>query len=436
MAGRRDHAVAVAGLMIVMAISLADVARAQSQANSGQAGYAAVSTGSAGFASTRTPGASPTSAPGAAAPSTLRIASPGPAASVAAGVPTSVPREALGLPPATNGTARPVAPAQACPQAQPTNSCCGGTCGCNPCTCADCCCKSGPPTFYVRVESLWLQREQPDARGIAQYGIPGPPRTIALSNQDGEFDFAAGPRITVGNRLDCDLMWEISYFGYQHHRSEASVTDATAQLYPADDFNSWITAPSAFWAAEQYSMLETSELHNFEINFRFQVSETFAWLYGARWVNLHESFRATAIDTLPTPGPNDIGRYAVQTDNDLVGFQLGFDWMVPVGERWEIQMVGKVGVMGNVIDSAGYLDDPQSFAARVDFAEHRQRASTLLEVNAQAAYKITPSFIIRGGYTVLWLFDVAAAAEQTSVALNDSGDIFFHGPSAGLECRW
>jgi hypothetical protein len=64
----------------------------------------------------------------------------------------------------------------------------------------------------------------------------------------------------------------------------------------------------------------------------------------------------------------------------------------------------------------------------------------MYEINVAAELYLGTFCRIKGGYNLLWLLDVAEAANQVSLDLSNprgrrsfGGDIFYHGPSVEVE---
>jgi len=192
----------------------------------------------------------------------------------------------------------------------------------------------------------------------------------------------------------------------------------------------------AFSFAAQYDIEATSTIQNAEINVRRQVTQTLSYLWGVRYVNWHDKLAITALDRIPAVPADQIGTAGAVTNNNLIGFQLGGGWVFPPTKKMQIAANFKAGVFGNAMDIHTYLSDPQNAAQQYDVKRSKGAGAGVFEVNAELTYALRPSLVLRGGYNVMWLTNVALAGEQSPLLLNDSGTVFLHGPSAGIECRW
>ena len=66
------------------------------------------------------------------------------------------------------------------------------------------------------------------------------------------------------------------------------------------------------------------------------------------------------------------------------------------------------------------------------------------ELTLSAAYQLNETWGLRAGYNLMWISGVALAPDQLDFSftptsgsqLSNSGSLFIHGASLGLEARW
>jgi hypothetical protein len=176
-------------------------------------------------------------------------------------------------------------------------------------------------------------------------------------------------------------------------------------------------------------------------------------LLGMRYVNLSEDyfFRSRSLAENITE-EEFTGNYDIETNNDLVGPQLGAE-LINQRERWYWGFRGKAGAFVNFAEqftAAQFNDlrapgpdapgDPSIDIAPRD--EHATRANEAFfgEVSVMAAYHFTPNFTARASYDFMWLAGVALAPDQLTFTetarLALDGTIFYQGLSVGLEIVW
>jgi Putative beta barrel porin-7 (BBP7) len=161
------------------------------------------------------------------------------------------------------------------------------------------------------------------------------------------------------------------------------------------------------------------------------------YLAGLRYMKLEDRFDWNAQDI---GAEGDDGRYLINTDNDLFGFQLGGGTSYKAS-RWSVGLFGKGGVYLN--DALGntqltFTDED------LDDSNLRLRENQLSfvgEFKLQGRFHVTPNVSLRGAYELMYLTAVAQAPAQATFIpefsyLNTTGDPFYHGFSFGLEGYW
>ncbi|MCI0335488.1 MAG: BBP7 family outer membrane beta-barrel protein [Planctomycetes bacterium] len=161
------------------------------------------------------------------------------------------------------------------------------------------------------------------------------------------------------------------------------------------------------------------------------------YLAGLRFMNLGESLDWQAEDIVVL---GDDGRYQVETDNDMIGFQLGggFTYQAP---RWSIGISCKGGIFANdatgqtILDFTADDDDDATLFLKED------ELSFIGEARLLGRFHLTPNISLRAAYEMMFLDSVALAPSQTTFIpefafLNTTGDPFYHGASFGFEGYW
>ncbi len=306
------------------------------------------------------------------------------------------------------------------------------------------CC--APRWYDVHAEWMYLKRDDVGKNiGFTSLGVGGNP--IVLSTDDLDFEQENGFRLTWAYLVGPGTNVEATYFGTFNWAAAAQVEDANDNLFSVlSDFGTnpgppafgFADTDSAYFHAINYS----SELNNAEINLRHRwISANCllhgSWLLGARYVTVEEDF---GYITRTNVGHMD---YLVSTENDLIGAQLGGDMMLSISPRFKFGGEFKAGVYGartkqrtTVTATAGTA--VQEFQRDGDVA-------FVGEAGAIGVFRVTPRFSIRGGYQLLFLDGLALASENFNTEspfsprqtiLENNGDIFYHGSTAGFEWTW
>lgn len=315
----------------------------------------------------------------------------------------------------------------------------------------------------VYAEALFFDRE--DNAGnipITSDGIQGP---ILMSTDDvilqGE---EGGTRLSAAFDMFANSFdLELSYFGHFQWSNSAQVTSNTNSLYSIfSDFGQ--NPPQVGFESTDQATLQRlnydSELDNFEINTRFRWSHstkpiTGAWILGVRYLRVDErldffSFAEDHIDPFTGNPRGGELNYALDVDNDLVGFQVGGEFMVAI---WPGLLVGadfEGGIYGNNIKNIANIreDTVTSGPAQVVERQMAQEAAFVGEANVRAIYRIYHNLYARVGYQAVFVDGLALAVENFNTAppffggeprqLFDrtDGNLFLHGAHVGVECQW
>jgi hypothetical protein len=290
-----------------------------------------------------------------------------------------------------------------------------------------------PRWFDIDAEFMYLAREEVTQRidfGTRQInqGI------VPFGTNDLQFEEEPGFRITGQWLAGPGTNFEASYFGTFHWSTFAQIDGigtVNSPLFPQTN------------GANQQSIGYSSEFNSGELNIRRRwVSPNCrahsSLLMGARYVNVSDRFRFGAL------GTNSNFFYNVDTNNNLVGFQLGGDLNFCVVPRLKFGMEWKTGIYGNdarqttQIASTALPDEVRELASETSVA-------FVGEAGAFYLFQVNPHFTLRGGYQVVLVEGVALAPNNVNpdpdfgnrqVLLSDGSQVFLHGFTAGFEFTW
>jgi hypothetical protein len=165
-----------------------------------------------------------------------------------------------------------------------------------------------------------------------------------------------------------------------------------------------------------------------------------AFSAGLRYISIDEEFIFTAEGANPA---TQNARYAINTQNDLVGFQLGLD-MIEQHCNWSYGIRGKVGGMVNVAEQHSRVNivDPGGNPAPRDEIASGHQLSFLAELGLVATYQLRPNLALRASYDFVYVQGVALAPQQlqfnTAAAadINTGSYVLLDGGSIGIEYVW
>jgi hypothetical protein len=321
--------------------------------------------------------------------------------------------------------------------------------GNNPCDSSCDECNNRWPKWYVQAESTFLWRDnrsgvQPVVQSIA-------PATTIFNTHSADFDTGIGPRILLGMRTtECDA-WEVQYFSALDFSGQADIDSPGNLAAPGDLANL-----SGWNQADAMHVDYTSELHNVEINY-VHTWGRLSVLGGFRFVRLSDDFGlqtksiisgsgTSAFDDIGADAielPSSTNNYHVHSENNLYGAQLGARYRVCC-ERFFGEFTGKAGLFGNDLNQSQYLTANGGTQVVRNFTVYDSTTALVADMNISAGFQLNCVWAFRCGYNLMWLDQVALAADQLNFTLASGagtqvekrGDVFLQGIDIGLEGRW
>ncbi len=166
------------------------------------------------------------------------------------------------------------------------------------------------------------------------------------------------------------------------------------------------------------------------------------YLAGLRFMEMGEQldWRAEDIREGASTDLGNDGRYYINTENDMFGFQMGTG-LTYQSKRWSLGFNCKGGVFVNDASGATQLtytvDDEDDYSNFL----REDELSFIGEAKLLGRFHITPNMSLRAGYELMFMESVALAPHQATFIpefafLNTSGDPFYHGVSFGFEGYW
>jgi hypothetical protein len=251
-----------------------------------------------------------------------------------------------------------------------------------------------------------------------------------------DFDLTRGGRVTVGHRFDCATGCELSGFYLDPWRSITVQTDALGRLRGNLSAGTGFASSSlsAFRNATYLEQFQKSDLGSIEYNkttWGWDVVKTYV---GLRYIYFDDEFRLSSANLA-----GEQGWYFLDTTNQLLGPQIGWEFFYDIGYRLSFSFNTKVGAYLNWNRGrTAILNDSAVVLNNVDTDID---ASASAEVGFHGHYQILPRVRARFGYDVLGLWGVATTQDNftgvvtpaTGLAYEDDDDTFFHGVFLGVE---
>jgi hypothetical protein len=308
---------------------------------------------------------------------------------------------------------------------------------------------------YTRGEALVLTHNIQSDQPFTSRGPAGP---IVLSANDLDLEFKPGIRVVAGVPVTHCTMIEASYFGLHEFHSTASVVDPTDFLFSV--YSGFGTQPGFivqgrnvfdFFDGSRRQAIEwDSELHSAEANLLYRVPlrscKQEGWLLaGLRYVKVMEQ-----LQYFTESGPNDpvllirTSRTAVQTDNDLIGVQLGGILHHHVTKKLRVSLDGKAGMAVNLHEQRTFITTNLFPLGSEELSD--DALAMTVDAGVALSFDVNCWFSITGGYRMTYLDGLALALENFNPVLpgtglrqpglDDDGSVLYHGGHLGAEIRW
>jgi hypothetical protein len=278
---------------------------------------------------------------------------------------------------------------------------------------------SSPSTCYASVGVVVLKRQRPNGGTAVGTNPGGTPSFFDVSAFD--FGWDEGPDLTIGWGSRTNGAWEGRFFRVE---SEAD----TSLVTPGGFIGGGFTGPAGTTFDNHYLTKLTSS----ELNYRAATDGRVTWLYGFRWIELHDEVYYKINGNVAT------GDY--EYNNRLYGGQVGADVALSQSSNpLQFNIVGKGGLYGNVADGGIFEYQGNNFIG--SFVGQDVTSAFVGELNFNGTYYVSRSVSITGGYQLLWLNNVATGSEASSRSLlnpsllrtvNDHNTLFYNGATAAL----
>jgi len=160
--------------------------------------------------------------------------------------------------------------------------------------------------------------------------------------------------------------------------------------------------------------------------------------YGLRGFSMNEAVQFIGINdrgAVPI-----IGDYRVNTNNDVIGPQLGGD-LVETYDQWCWGLWGNTGALVNFVQRRNVLITLNDGQPERTETINDEQLTLLGEAGLFVGYQLRPNLTLRGGGEIVYATGVSLAPENMSLTpaftqLNATGKMFYQGASLGLDWVW
>ncbi|HUP81653.1 MAG TPA: BBP7 family outer membrane beta-barrel protein [Pirellula sp.] len=251
---------------------------------------------------------------------------------------------------------------------------------------------------------------------------------------------------------------EVVYFGLNRWENSASATSTAPNLFSF--LSNFGTIPVNGFDDPDRSFVHTlsysSTLNNGEINFRRRWAEPAgffqgSFLSGVRYLDLDEQASFTARGENNNTAANNGLRfldYTTNTQNSLVGFQVGADLWYNVIPGVKVGVEMKSGVYNNRAHQSTAII-ANSLPNSVTEEVLSNRVAYISQIAPQAYYRLNYSWAVRSSYQLIYIDGVALATENFNAApptallntgrvprIESDAEIVLQGFTVGAEYTW
>jgi len=328
------------------------------------------------------------------------------------------------------------------------------------------------PRWFGGVYGLYMNR---DNANVVRFTTDQSNRLLTYTtNRSADFDDFGGVEVRVGRTLGNGPFALEGVYWNMISSSETArflASDTIGGLSTVQDFGTLaVTDPTDFvndWYDDGFvhEMRRTFEVHNLELNLlrlpaslvcsscNFRVGGAL----GVRFMRVDEHFRFSTDDANTTFGDDldDELDWDIDTENNLIGAQLGCYMEYFLARRFSVFADTKVGVFGNHIRHNSRIGDRIGTVAQVvggpndgrlyDVNSTENDVALLGEILLGMRYSINRNWSASIAYRAVGLTGVALPTNQIpqdftdidSVAdINSNGSLILHGLRGGVEMRF
>ena len=334
----------------------------------------------------------------------------------------------------------------------------------------------GRGDWYTEITGVFLDRNK--TRGRTANGgvqaILNDGAQIFRFNNLVRHNYETGARIILGHQLGRDAARRdhgiefgfLGGFDWEAQRTVIAPTDGNINTtLTRDDDTDPLAFP--FFDAKEQTLKYDADFTSLEANYRIRSrpgrdqlamqpdgrwvrhgvgSRLISFLGGFRYVGFNETVDYSSVRVINNATDGGIGRLLTRTNNDMIGFQLGFD----VTEKYDTftwGLGGKFGGMMNFADRRSLIDNQSIDIDDVRTRAGQQRKDTdetlsfVADFGLHGTYQIRPNLHLKARYDFMFLTSQSLAPDNLEFlsgfsTMNTGGTVFLNGGSFGFEATW
>ncbi len=273
------------------------------------------------------------------------------------------------------------------------------------------------PNFLVGYEAIGLRRGS-DSIGPFSQGADLPRLEQDLTG-----------RYTFSRLLGSMERIEFKFTGPFHWNRESSAIGPVDSNLPA-------SLQAKFNGADSHQQSHRIRFSSYELNRCWTGDELSMIFGGLRFLDLEERYR------LESAKEFNRGDFRLETNNFMVGGQIGLNLFRPMSQRLTVGFGTAIGLYGNF--ASGSMNAMDGATTLADMRESKLRINTLFEWSGRMNYRVSQNIDATCGYEWWYFPSLATVANQrlsdstqgSQFSLRTGDDQLFRGWTAGLSMRF
>ncbi len=252
-----------------------------------------------------------------------------------------------------------------------------------------------------------------------------------------------GQRITLGISQTERSNIEVTYWSFLNSIATTGAVEAANLVIGSPPGGGYppplaSVVASPFYKADSIQAAYSTTIWNAEVNYlATSVFDRFIFLGGFRTIQLRDHLTLNANNS-----QEGIGLFDLPLRNEMYGGQIGLMFRQNI-DLFTFEITTKSGCYNDHANMRSYVAGEVIPVIR-DMAVSSNAAAFVQEFSMNSTYHFTSAFALRLGYQVMWLDNMALAANNVDLTNNSSSasvihrgqNLFLYGTNLGLEARF
>ena len=273
------------------------------------------------------------------------------------------------------------------------------------------------PNFLVGYEAIGFRRSNDSV---------GP-----YSQGDGlkRFDQDISGRYTFSRLLGNIDSIEFKFTGPFHWDKQSTAIGSVDSNLPS-------SIATSFDGADGHQQSHRVRLSSYELNRCSSGDELSKIFCGLRLIDYNERYQLESTKGLTN------STFRLETDNFLVGGQMGINLFRPISQRLTAGLETAIGLYGNF--ASGSVNAVNAATTLLDTSDNGLRINSMFQISGLINYRVSKNIVATGGYECWYFPGLATVADQhlsnnaqpSQFSMRMGDDQLFRGWSAGLSARF